>query len=216
MHPPNCPEFEYDNHPHRQPVLKRETKSLVLGLQSGNIDGRETAADTRAIHARLFSGLVPFEYTYYAGHYRGENFRCLKYYCVGVRGDPSVGAEPHFVLDRMKHLANIVQATLAGLDDSFSLPHEQLSLRDKIVYAVAAACRIFEEFLRIHPYANGNGHAGRFIIWAILGRYNIWPKRFTIEPRPQDPPYTPYTDCIKAYRNGDHKLLEEYIFQCLS
>ena len=212
MHPPDCPKWEYDNHPQREPILKTEIKSLLLDLRKRNIDSVHTAADTRVIHKRLFCNLTPPDASYYAGHYRGEEFSCLKFNKVGIRGDPRVGYAPHLVPGHMMDLFRVIRASMVGLDSGFLLPHSQLPMRDKILYAVIAVCKVFEQFLRIHPYVNGNGHAARFIIWAMLGRYGIWPIRFPVDPRPSDPPYT---DCITAYRRGDPQPLERFVFQCL-
>ncbi|MBI3326069.1 MAG: Fic family protein [Nitrospinae bacterium] len=187
--------------------------AIIAELRHGYIDTKQTAADTRAVHQRLFRGLTPSEYEYYAGHYRGEEYRCLKHYSVRVGNDPRVGYPPQQVLGYMNELARIVQDTTAVLDTGHAIPDAQLSPEDKLSYIVAAACMIFEFFLRIHPYANGNGHAARFCIWAILGRYNYWPTRWPIEPRPADPPYT---DMIVAYRDGNPEPLETYILHCLS
>jgi hypothetical protein len=57
-----------------------------------------------------------------------------------------------------------------------------------------------------------SGHAARFIMWAILGRYKFWPVRWTVEPRPADPPYT---DLLRRHRDGDTKPLIEYVLACI-
>jgi hypothetical protein len=57
---------------------------------------------------------------------------------------------------------------------------------------------------------NGNGHAARFVLWTILGRYGYWPERWRVDPRPPDPPYT---QLIFDYRSGNHEPLETYVLQ---
>lgn len=213
MHPADCPAWEYTEYDNYDDILKSEITSILLDLRTAKLDTLRAAADTRNIHYRLFQNLTPIETPYYAGHYRGEAFRCLKEYEVRIRTDPTVGLPPHQVLGHMVELASIIAASVAGLDDGFKIPNVQLSLRQKVLYAVAVACRIFEYFLRIHPYANGNGHAARFCIWAILGRYGLWPVRWPIHPRPVDPPYV---NLIIEYRRGNPQPLEEFILRCLS
>src|SRR5437879_5952982 len=73
---------------------------------------------------------------------------------------------------------------------------------------VAFVCAVFSDFLKIHPYANGNGHAARFIAWALLGRYRLWPTTWPIHPRMPDPGYT---QMLRDYRTGNKSALE----QCL-
>lgn len=213
MHPVDCPEWEYQNVPEHGTLLASAARELLLVLRRGELDALEHASDTRTIHARLFRELTPKDHPYFAGKYRGASFRCLQYYSVGVPGDPRVGTAPERVQGEMDALARVVRYTIKGLDHGHALPNSQLSRVDKRIYTVAAACRVFEQFLRIHPYANGNGHAARFCLTAILGRYGYWLRSFPIEPRPPDPPYT---DLVVAYRNGKREPLEKFIHQLIA
>src|SRR5436309_1413537 len=97
MHPPDCPAWEYSNHPESQGVLQREVKAALVALVSGELDTLVTAFDSRPVHRRLFRRLTPPNFEYYAGHYRGEAFRCLRSYSVTVQSDPRVGAPPQGV-----------------------------------------------------------------------------------------------------------------------
>ena len=212
MHPVDCPEWDYENFPNKAEILQEEIKSILIDLRNGRIDTKFSASDTRPIHFQLFRQLVPDDYPYFAGCYRGETHRCLKHYAVQIRSDPRVGFPPHKVKGWMDELSNIIEESVAALDEGMQLPNAQIPLRDKIIYIVTAACRIFELFLRIHPYANGNGHTARFCIWSLLGRYGLWPNNWPIDPRPPDPPYT---SLIFKYRNGDKTPLENYIIQTL-
>jgi hypothetical protein len=82
----------------------------------------------------------------------------------------------------------------------------------KLLHTVQVACRFFELVCRVHPYANGNGHAARFCIWAILARYGYFPVRWPIDPPPPDPPYT---QLLLDYRAGNPLPLEQYLLGCL-
>jgi hypothetical protein len=209
MHPADCPEFEYAQHPDRGVILPRVT-ALLRDLRTGAIDSLGLASDSRSVHGNVFRGLTPAGCDYYAGHYRGENFRCLKYYRVGIPSDPRVGCDPDTVLARMDEIARQVHPGLAALDSAHSLPSAQLPPADKLRYTVTLASRFLVWVLGVHPYANGNGHAARFIVWAMLGRYGYWPRRWTVEPRPLDPPYS---QLIANYRSGDPGPLEKYLLQ---
>lgn len=212
MHPVDCPEWEYDVHPNRALILQKEIKSILIELRNGDLDSLTSASDTRLVHFRLFCQLAPDECPYYAGNYRGQSYRCLKYSQVCIPSDPRVGFPPHQVEGYINELANIIKESVAALDEGMKLPNAQIPLRDKILYVVAAACKIFEWLLRIHPYVNGNGHTARFCMWALLGRYGLWPVRWPIDPRPVDPPYT---NLIVDYRNGNPVPLETFIIQSM-
>lgn len=212
MHPPQCPEWEYTRIEGHKATLQGAIAGLLVDLRSGSIDTRAAAQDTREVHRRLFRTLTPQDHAYYAGHYRGENYTCLKYINVGIAGDPRVGRHAALVPDAMNYLGAQITAGLAALDAANEVPRSQLSDADKLINIVAFACRVFEMFLRIHPYVNGNGHVGRFLIWLILGRYGHWPKQWPIDPRPQEPMYS---EMIVAHRNGNREPLEQYVLSCL-
>lgn len=210
MHPPDCPFFEYKQIPHHSQTLADRTIGIVAALRRGSLDGVQLARDSRPVHDRLFAGLTPLNCHYYAGHYRGETFRCLQHYVVGVPNDPRVGLPAEKVLHAMAAIARDIGSALEALDAHHldqRLPHGE-----RLYAAVKVACAILELILRVHPYANGNGHAARFIVWAVLGRYGYWPRDWPIEPRPPDPPYT---DLIVQYRNGNPAPLEEFMLKRL-
>src|SRR5215813_5351575 len=206
MHPADCPHvWEYEHNPRRGELATRAA-ALLLSLRRKQLDSAALAADSRPVHHRLFQNLTPAGCEYFAGHYRGEDFRCLRYCPVGIAGDPRVGAAPETVLEQMARLAKSTQEAIVALNQLARPPHERL------VAAVALACQILELALRIHPYVNGNGHAARFILLAILGRYDYWPARWTTDPRPGHPDYV---NMIVAYRNGNPRPLEEFILKSI-
>ena len=149
----------------------------------------------------------PPDASIFAGHYRGENFHCLRFYGVRIPADPRVGADPLAVEYLMSELSAQVRSGLLALDANAAF-----SPKERLQYIVALACSVFVNFLTIHPYANGNGHAGRLIVWCILGRYGFWPKDWPVEPRPADPPYS---DMIRIYRDGNRQPLETMILRTL-
>jgi len=211
MMPEDCPGWEYTNIQKHDSILKERTKKILIDLRQQTLDTLKSAKDTRDIHYYLFEFLTPDEIPYYAGHYRGEDFRCLKYYNVQITSDPRVGFPCDIVLDKMKELSLIIDNCLKSIDAHFKMPESQISLKNKILYLIAIVCHLFEVFLRIHPYANGNGHVARFFLWCILGRYRLWPYFWPIHPRPKNP----YINLIKDYRNGNHEPLERFVYSCL-
>lgn len=213
MHPLDCPAWEYAEHPKREVILKERIEDIIVQLYQQNLEFVENAADSRPIHSYLFSLLVPREHIYYAGHYRGEDFPCLKNYYAGIEGDSSVGFPPFIVEERMEKIAHWVRQGMVALDATHQLPDTQVSPEDKLLNTIAFACVIFAEVIRVHPYANGNGHAARFILWAILGKYGYWLKRFPIGPRPNHPLYV---WAIGEYLNGNRQPLEDYILMCFA
>lgn len=212
MHPAECPDWEYTRIAGHSEILAQSQSAIFADLRARRINSGEVSSDTRPFHERMFRDLAPADCSYFAGHYRGEDFKCRRYLQVGIPSDPRVGSAPDLVRDQMSDLANLIQASVAGLDEGHRLPNAQLDASQKAMYSVCIACRIFEAFLRVHPYANGNGHAARLCLIALLGRYSYWLRAWPVEPRPADPPYT---DLIVQYRNGNPEPLESFIFRSI-
>ena len=205
-----CPEkWAYEQHPKRAKLVGRHVEDILNRLRRGQINPHAAALDTRPIHAELFSGLTPPHFPFYAGHYRGEQYPCLEHLRVGVQGDPRVGAMPAVVATEMSALSTLLDA---GFSAAESPAARSLPAHAQLLNLVRFAAQAFEVFLRIHPYVNGNGHIGRFLIWAILGRFGHWPRRFPIEPRPSAPGYG---EAIIEHRNGNPAPLAAYILQHL-
>lgn len=212
MHPVTCPDWDYQDFDNHSKIICEAIEKLLIDIRKYVIIAETSAVDTRPTHKFLFIKLTPKNHRYYAGHYRGEDYKCLKYFEVGVPGDNSVGRPAQYVHANIKLLGQNVIAGLSALDNAYTKPNSVLPHHQKIAYTVVFCCKIFVEFLHIHPYINGNGHIARFLIWILLGRYNIWPKKWPIEPRPPDPPYT---QMIREYRTGNKSLLERYVLNCI-
>jgi fido (protein-threonine AMPylation protein) len=205
VQPLDCPEWGYDKHPNRQIVVPARVAEILVDLRSARIDTSIVASDTRGIHSRVFQELTPPECEYYAGHYRGERFRCLRYCRVKIQSDSRVGVAPDEVDLSMLLMNSTIDKGLKALDTNISLsPKERLRL------VIALASHAFVTFLTIHPYVDGNGHAARFIVVSIMGRYGYWLRSWSIEPRTSDPQYL---QVIIQYRNGNLKPLELYLAQ---
>jgi hypothetical protein len=213
MHPSDCPGWEYTEVVGHSLILKAAATTQLIRLRRPAFNATAECSDSRPFHLHLFGQLAPAQHPYFAGHYRGEQFRCLQYYRVFVQADPRVGYAPAHVLYEMRELAIRVGQGIVALDAGNALPDAQVPRTEKLIRTVAFAAHIFELFLRIHPYANGNGHVGRFLVVAILARYGFFMRHFSIDPRPPDPPYS---NCIKQHRDGDYEPLEKFILRdCL-
>lgn len=204
-----CPPWEYRDHPDCERRLPDRCRSLLVWLFKNQGLTLQCACDSRPYHRRLFAGLTPKGFDYYAGNYRGSQWPCLRFAEVGVGADPRVGLLADRVHEAMVGLTSRVTSELSVLDVAHQLPNSQCDPGLKLLGTVVVACGILEEFLRVHPYLNGNGHAGRFIVWAILWRYSYWPRRWPLDQSP------PYGQLLSEYRNGNPRPLEQFLQNCL-
>lgn len=208
MHPfSECPNWEYKDDPHHAQILRTEAAGVLREIYDEALP-IAMVLDTRPLHLKLFSRLVPPGMAYLAGHYRGEDFKCLKHRPVGIAANPRVGSPPSAVNLHLREFRKHTRATLKGLDALMALPDAHTSPKEKLKYLVAGACSIFSDFLLIHPYANGNGHIARIMLTWILARFGYWLNEFPIEPRPNEPEYS---ESILRYQNGEVDPLERLV-----
>jgi fido (protein-threonine AMPylation protein) len=190
--------------------------AFLVALRNGRVAVDTSVNDTRPHHEVMFRDVTPQGCTYFAGHYRGEQFRCLKYCKVGIVADPRVGAPPNRVQSDLNNLSNdALRPGFEALQIGMALPDAQLSGAEKAYYLVTFACRVLVEFLTIHPYVNGNGHIARMMVWFILAKFGYWPKKWPLNGRPENTVPNHYVNLISTYRNGDREPLERFVFECV-
>lgn len=210
VHPADCPSWNYDQQAGWEDAVVERVRESLGRLRSGGVDTLRTCLDTRPTHRYWFRSLTPAEYWYFAGHYRGSAFRCLRHYEVMVNGDTSVGEPASEVPHWMNRFRQQLQDGFAALDEAATLPQATLSPVDRLRFTITFACWVLHAFLQIHPYADGNGHCARWLIWALLGRYGYWPREWPVHPSP-DRSYL--SDLLRQYKAGNRVPLETYLYQ---
>jgi hypothetical protein len=207
-----CPDWEYSNFPGSVAALKQRGPIILRWIRSQSPDDRiRFVCDTRPTHSELFDGLTPRDTPYYAGHYRGEDYLCLRHSEVGIPINPKVGRPPELVLDDMQRLERLVWENIIKLDQVWSVPNIVIGKEAKLLRIVEVIAAIFCTFLLIHPYRNGNGHMARLIAIAIFSRYNLRAQKWTFNARPPDP----YSEAIAQYQNGNRQPFVTYLLNCL-
>lgn len=147
----------------------------------------------RVWHRMLYAGCwVPSEQ--YRGGLRGDaTLDDLVDYEVGVGP-----IQPDGLPERMGVWASMVSGEVTSLMDEFARVVADLDLylppgrlpkdADELNAVVTLAARMHGEWLRIHPFANGNGRTARlWCAWLAL-RYGL-PVFVTVKPRPLDAAY---------------------------
>ena len=197
-----CPEnWEYKHLPGWQEILLGNLKPILVDMTT-----RLGFDDTRAAHAEMFSRLTPRHFPWYAGHYRGEPYKCIEhlYVSIGANGivtDEMVGTPPQDVVDSMIFLGDLFREALVALDKKNSqVSSLEMSERLFLYQLAEAAADMMQRFLTVHPYANGNGHIARMLVLALLSRYGHRPTEWTVEPRPSSQNYS--DNLIKMHRRG--------------
>lgn len=148
-------------------------------------------------HRRLYRD-VALPVPYYAGEPRDSDPHCpeLQGYEVAVgtaRGTPS-----ELVPAALSGFETSARRAVLSLDEAIPAGQQPASGRE--LHGVLSLCAVLHgEWVRIHPFANGNGRTARlWANWAAL-RYGL-PPFVTIKPRPGNP----YGLAAMASMSGNH------------
>jgi hypothetical protein len=159
-----------------------------------------TVEDAREWHKTMMRGLDPGN-PIFVGNFRGEP----GLEDVGVEVAGISGTMPWDVQAELQRFESRLQAVVSGLDDLYPEPE---SLDDDGRNAVIElAAWAHSDWVRIHPFANGNGRTSRMWANLILLRYGM-PPVLRLRPRPDAPDYG---QAGKAGMQGDDKPMARLI-----
>ena len=139
----------------------------------------------------------------YLGCFRGE--ADLEHCEVLVGHLP--GAEAARVADELAAFELKLQVAIAELDDAIP---KAVTSTDQLSAVIEVCAWAHAEWVRIHPFANGNGRTAR--LWAnfIAMRYDL-PPFVALRPRPRDD----YSKASAAAMDGDWKPTEQVFLALL-
>lgn len=150
-----------------------------------------TVEDARRWQRDAMAGLkVPDKK--YVGRFRGEPG--LETTRVWVDGHE--GAPPERVAKELAAFQQTLQRAVAALDARY--PGAEALDTDGLAAIIDLCAWAHAEWVRIHPFANGNGRTARIWTNALLMRYGL-PPAIRLRPRPDGG----YGDAGAAAMNGD-------------
>jgi fido (protein-threonine AMPylation protein) len=175
--------------------------TALLGEIAADTDARRSPSVTMAQdwHRRLYVGAA-LPVAYYAGEPRDSdpNFPELVGYEVAV--GPSPGMPSARVPAGLADFEARAQLAVSRLDKAIPVGAKPKD-GGELAAALTLCAVLHGEWVRIHPFANGNGPTARlWANWAAL-RYHL-PPFVTIKPRPGQP----YGVAAMASISGDHTV----------
>lgn len=176
-----------DDPPGSEAAIQKNCSDLLYDIaQTAPSRGQPTIAMAQDWHRHVYDGIV-LPVPYYAGEVRDSDiaFPELIGYEVAVAGVRGVSSAQ--VPQELAAFEQSAQHAVASLDAV--IPAGQKPGSQAHLHAVVTLCAVLHgEWIRIHPFANGNGRTARiWANWAAL-RYSL-PPFVSIKPRPPIPAY---------------------------
>jgi Fic family protein len=135
-----------------------------------------TIDTARMWHRTMMQGLTPPK-PEYIGRFRGE----LGLEAVGNRIGNHLGARSTRVAAALTSFEGTLQSAVKLLDEL--IEPEQVPGLDEINAVIDVCAWVHSEWVRIHPFVNGNGRTARLWVNAIAMRYGL-PAFVRVRPRP--------------------------------
>jgi len=160
-----------------------------------------TVAMAQEWHRLVYAG-VKLPVPYFAGEIRDSDSRFPELYGYEVTVGPQRGVESKQVPEELQSFEAAMQESVAALDPAIpagSRPADVAQLRSVLTLCAHA----HGEWVRIHPFANGNGRIARlWANWCAL-RYVV-PPFVRLRPRPEG---LSYTIASALSMRGDHQAM---------
>jgi fido (protein-threonine AMPylation protein) len=192
----------WEDPPGCEPLIEANVRRVLQGIAgSSGLRDPPTVAQAKLWHRDLYEGVArPFDY--YAGEIRDSDrsFPELIDYEVEVGGQRGVPSA--LVPVALEQFETRAQTVSARLDTEIPTGVEPSALAPVQLHGVLTLCAVLHgEWVRIHPFANGNGRTAR--LWAnwTAMRYGL-PPFVTTKPRPAQP----YGAAAMASMRGDHRV----------
>ena len=160
---------------------------------------RPTVAMAQAWHRAIYKGVF-LPVPYFAGEIRDSDERFPELFGYEVRVGPTPGVRSSQVPAELSRFEGAVQSAVAGLDTAIpagAQPSNESQLRSLLTLCALA----HGEWVRIHPFANGNGRTARlWANWCAL-RYGV--RAFVrLKPRPDG---IEYASAAALSMRGEHQ-----------
>jgi hypothetical protein len=154
-------------------------------------------------HSMMFDGVdIPHEA--YRGAFRGSAHPALVDYEVTI--DAISATRAINVQKEIDELMTELRRKIAALDGTDGAYDTAVLAADFVRTTLDSASWLHGEWIRIHPFVNGNGRIARLWILWICARYGL-PQIMPIRPRP-DWAYGPASMASMA---GDHTFFLQYL-----
>jgi hypothetical protein len=157
-------------------------------------------------HRKMLEGIaIPDDA--YRGAFRGSDHPALRDYEVTIAGLPATRACD--ISGEIQNLVSELRNRVMALDDLDAQGNPDELTSSFVEAALDTAAWLHGEWIRIHPFVNGNGRTARMWVLWLCSRYGL-PQLLALRPRP-DAIYSPASFLSMS---GEHSLFYQYLLVC--
>lgn len=178
---------------------------LTVTIPSSSNESRSlpTVKLARDWHQEMVLGIkIPDDS--YRGGFRGDTHPALADYEVTVGTLPTTRACD--VADQIDQLMLELGERVSRLDELDAQGDQAILVPDFVKAVLETAAWLHCEWVRIHPFVNGNGRTARMWVLWLCGRYGL-PLLLKLRPRPD----MGYNSASQLGVTGDHSLFLQYL-----
>ena len=168
-----------------------------------------TVAMAQQWHRDVYAG-VTLPVPYYAGEIRDSDPRFPELDGYEVAVGARVAPPSHSVPNALAQYQAAFQLAVKPIDGAVAFVTGPTTAAELGAIAQLAALA-HGEWVRIHPFANGNGRSARLWVAWIAARYRL-PLFLQLRPRPAD---MQYAIAAGASMTGSHTLMHIYFADCI-
>jgi Fic/DOC family len=183
------PDWDQDS-----PLLRQNLAEVLEEIQRVAKTREMPACETARRWQRRFLHNLQVPNPRFVGSFRGEPG--LEQ--IAVRVAENSGVEPSAVADELKQFESKLQELISELD--VLMPPDRAPDADQLSAIIDVCAWAHAEWIRIHPFANGNGRTARLWANSIALRYGL-PPFIRLRPRPDGG----YGDAGAKAMRGDWK-----------
>jgi fido (protein-threonine AMPylation protein) len=162
-------------------------------------------------HRDVYRG-VPLPVDYYAGEVRDTDPRFPELIGYEVAVDALRGCASADVPVALSEFEQSMQTAIRAVDTALPTTRTQSRTARQLVGVVQLASQAHGEWIRIHPFANGNGRTARLWVAWLAARYGL-PLFLQLKPRPEG---NAYAFAAGASMRGDHRPMQLYLGDSLA
>lgn len=185
--------------------------AVSIPSESNELRSPPTPSLARDWHREMLAGViirdpegVPIHEDAYRGGFRGDPNPAIADYEVTAAGLPTTRACD--VADEIRQMMAALERRVSYLDDLAARADPSTLAADFVEQVLDTAAWLHCEWVRVHPFVNGNGRTARMWVLWLCGRYGL-PQLLALRPRPN----MGYNAASQLGVTGDHSFLLQYL-----